>query len=336
MIGNLKVIAVHTAVWILYTSLAVVVYGYGNIYGYLFETILSYTISATIFYAHACWLLPRFFQRKKFGSYAASVICLFAYNFIIRYFFAFGLYPFLFQSASSATGAPLTRIIMIFSWQWLTFMLFSIGYWLSRRHIQTEKIARERERLQLEVAALKAQINPHFLFNTLNSFRIEAQHVLPEMSRSITSLITLLRSAFSSPEHDGMIPIEMEIKTVESLINIYQRRFPYMQLQYKKQLPNPCHFRIPPHILLTFVENAFKHGDFITEEKKLCIDINISETSLALFTFNKKDYRIDDEAHGIGMKYIIRQLENSFPGRYSLDIEDKEDDYTVHLKIKKQ
>lgn len=335
MSGKFRTIVIHLSVWIFYTIFAIIVYGYGHIYDAIWETSFSYIISASTFYMHAAWLLPKFFERKKTAAYIIGIGLLYTYNLAIRYFF-FVLYPSIFSIDSSVIGLPAARVIITFSWQWCTFMLFSTGYWLSGKLIQAEKIAREKERLQLEVAALKAQINPHFLFNTLNSFRIEAQPVLPEMSRSITSLITLLRSAFSNPEHDGMIPVEMEIKTVESLINIYQRRFPYIQLQYIKQLPDPCHFRIPPHILLTFVENAFKHGDFITEEKKLCIDINISETSLALFTFNKKDYRIDDETHGIGMKYIIRQLESSFPGRYTLDIEDKEDDYTVHLKIKKQ
>lgn len=338
---SLKAISIHILVWISYISYAVLVYGYDvGFKSVLYETSVTFSISATVFYLHALFLLPRFAERKSFIPYIAGVVLLFFYNFAIRYLFAFKIDPILFQRESSIQGLSVVKLLLLFSWYWFTFMLFSTGYWLANKLIRAERSARQkagleadREKLQLENAALRAQINPHFLFNTLDSFRIESEDTFPDMARSINALIDILRSTLSKPEADGLIPIEKEVRVVESLVNIYRRRFPSMFLQYSKNITTGCRFRIPPHALLAFVENAFKHGAYNDSNKKLRIELQVSEKGLQFHVYNKKNRRIKDESHGIGMQYITRQLDNNYHDRYTLNIIDGSDDYTVNLKI---
>lgn len=337
----LKIISLHVAVWVVYIAYAVLVYGYDvGLRNVLYETSVTFCISASIFYIHALYVLPRFAEKRRFGLYIAGVLLLLLYNFLLRYLFAFKIDPILFHRESSIQGYSVAKLALLFSWYWFTFMLFSTGYWLAGKLVRAERVAREKEtleaekeKLQLENAALRAQINPHFLFNTLDSFRIESEDTFPEMARSINALIDILRSTLSKPEPDGLIPLEKEIRVVESLVNIYRRRFPGMFLHYDNNMPEDCSFRIPPHALLAFVENAFKHGTFNDRSKQLRIVLEVSAAGLQFHVYNKKNRRIKDESHGIGMKYITRQLENNYHNRYLLNIIDGKDDYTVNLKI---
>lgn len=324
----------HVFAWATYTAVGIAVFGYRmGLKNAVPETLISFSISALIFYSHY-YVLKWTLGKKRRVRYVVSLIILLGVNFLLKLLFFTVLYSNVFnQPASSTTGISIVELFLSFTWQSITFFLFSAGYWFADELLKRIKLAHESDKLKLENAALRAQINPHFLFNTLDSFRIESKSILPEMSMSIASLIELLRSAFATPDDNGLVDLNKEVKVVDSLVNIYRRRFPYLQLQYRKDIPQENIFKIPPHVLLTFVENAFKHGDFTDSVKPLRIDLSASKKGLELRTFNKKDLGIKDDSHGIGMNYIVHQLENCYSGRYKLSVQDTEDEYNVNLKI---
>lgn len=329
----IKKMAWHVIAWATYTAIGIAVFGYRmGISNAVPETLISFSVSAFIFYAHY-YVLKRTLEKRKPVPYVIGLTILVAVNFLLKYFSFTTLYPYFFKKPSSIEGSPLTDLFLAYTWQSLTFFMFSAGYWFAAQLLRKRDQGHEYDKLQLENASLRAQINPHFLFNTLDSFRIESKHVLPEMSLSIASLIELMRSAFSTPDANGLINLDREVRAVESLINIYRRRFPYIHMLYKKEMPEAGHFLIPPHVLLTFAENAFKHGDYTDPVRPLRIELSVTETGLELLTYNKKEYRIMDESRGIGMKYIVRQLESTYEGRYELHIGDGDYDYSVRLKI---
>lgn len=339
MSQKFKVVALHICVWLLYTAFAVLVYGYDvGLRNVLYETVVSFCISASVFYLHACYLLPVLAERRKYLPYTIGMIVVLAYNFAIRYLFAFGIDPVLLRRSSSIAGYSLIKLVLVFSWYWFTFALFSLGYWFARRLLRMEKEARKREfseaeraRLQLENAALKAQINPHFFVNTMNAFRVEVEPLLPETARGIEAMILFMRSSMLQPDQQGTIALQEEIAAIESLITIYRRRFPNANIQYHNYIGE--HLRIVPHIFAAFVENAFKHGSFTRSEKPLSIKLEMEGNDLCFYVHNWKSRRIKDNSRGIGLKYIRRQLEDAFPSRYCLQIDDTDNEYTVSLKI---
>ncbi|WP_118950329.1 sensor histidine kinase [Taibaiella helva] len=338
--GKIRVVLLHTCVWLLYIAFAILVYGYDvGLHNVFYETVVSFCISASVFYLHAYYLLPVLAEKRKYLLYVIGMLIVLAYNFGIRYLFAFCIDPVVLHRSSSIAGYSLVKLVLVFSWYWFTFALFSLGYWLARRLVRVEKEARrkefseaERARLQLENAALKAQINPHFFVNTMNAFRVEVEPVLPETARGIEAMILFMRSSIMQPDGDGTIALAEEVAAIESLITIYQRRFPNANIRYSKEIGQQL--RIVPHIFAAFVENAFKHGSFTRKEKPLSIRLETIDNDLLFYVHNWKSRRIKDDSRGIGLKYIRRQLENAFADRYELAIENADTDYTVTLKIK--
>ncbi|WP_118976168.1 sensor histidine kinase [Taibaiella koreensis] len=338
--GKLKIVLVHICVWLLYIAFAILVYGYDvGLQNVLYETVVSFCISASVFYLHAYYLLPVLAEKRKYLLYVIGMLVTVLYNFGIRYLFAFCIDPVLLNRSSSIAGYSIVKLVLVFSWYWFTFALFSLGYWLARRLVRVEKEARrkefteaERARLQLENAALRAQINPHFFVNTMNAFRVEVAPMLPETAKGIEAMILFMRSSMMRPDGNGTIALDEEVAAIESLITIYQRRFPNANIRYHKEIEEDL--RIVPHIFAAFVENAFKHGSFTRREKPLTIELRTEDNDLLFHVHNWKSRRIKDDSRGIGLNYIRRQLEDAFAGRYELKIEDKDSDYTVSLKIK--
>lgn len=225
------------------------------------------------------------------------------------------------------------KLILVFCWYGVSFLLLSTGYWLARVLIKNERIRREQEKLKYEISFLRAQINPHFLFNTLGSFHAEAAKSNPDLAGAIKDLLEVLRGTLSKFDINGLSPIRKEGEIISSLAKIYKRRYPYMNLLSSVSIDADCEAQIPPHLLWTVVENVFKHGDYSDPNQPLTINLNATKKVITLITCNSKDGGETLESNGIGQKYIQEQLEQHFSKRYELMISDEPNLYTVDLKI---
>lgn len=331
-----NLVLVHISVWTLYIAFAIMVYGYGNNpKAAIYETTVSYLLSATLFYLHAEWILPAFFEKKKFKVYILMLILLYAYSLGIKYFFALVFDPWLFHTPSSIVALPRMKVFLVFSFQWFNFTLYSTGYWLANRLIKIERQLREKEKIELENTALRAKLNPHFLFNVLESFRIESEKILPGLSRSIGYLIHIIRSSITDSGPDGMIPLKREVKAIESYISIFKRRYPENHISYSAQILGKDEYRILPHILLEFVENAFKHGDYKDPNKKISIRLRVNDNDLHFQVSNKKRGNIESKRNmGIGLNNIKKHLHNGYKENHELLIQDTKENFQVDLKVK--
>jgi sensor histidine kinase YesM len=196
-----------------------------------------------------------------------------------------------------------------------------------------EKAAKDKEAAELENKALRAQINPHFLFNTLGYFYNEVSDLHPQVGEGIAALSDIMRSAIRKPDQDGLIPLEEEINNIEQLISIYELRYNNNVYISFTQKGDSSGLRILPHILNTLVENAFKHGELHTAEHPLTITLNITEGNIFFRINNKKRTGPKELSHGIGMTYIRTHLNSVYEGRYTLTIDDEDSFYTVSLHI---
>ncbi|MFA6059245.1 MAG: sensor histidine kinase [Taibaiella sp.] len=222
------------------------------------------------------------------------------------------------------------------------YILFASGYFYFQSSIQKqkdllkateEKAIKEKEAAELENKALRAQINPHFLFNTLGYFYNEVSDLHPRVGDGIAALSDIMRSAIRKPDKDGLIPLDEEINNIEQLISIYELRYNSSVYISFMQEGNSYGVRILPHILNTLVENGFKHGELHNAERPLTITLNISEGNIFFRINNKKRTGPKELSHGIGMTYIRTHLDSVYEGRYTLTIDDAESFYTASLNI---
>lgn len=333
-----RLTAYHIAFWLLYVTFAILTFGYKvGIFNVARETIVSYGISIGIFYCHYL-VLKAFMPNRRPILYLVSLAGLLAVNFTLKYLVFNVAWPYIFQVPSSASGGRAIDLLIIYTWQASTFLILSSAYWLAERLLRLERRARQREneearseKLLLENAALRAQINPHFLVNSLVHIAREAEEELPHVAEFASSLMTYTQSSIIVTDNKGMIDIDEEAAALEALIHIYQQRFPDAHIRYMRDFPSGL--RIVPHILTPFVENALKHGDFSRPDNAMLVFVDYTDGTLHFSSYNKKRRGPRDKSRGIGLSYVKRQLETAFKDNYNLVINDTSDYFLVELHI---
>lgn len=196
-----------------------------------------------------------------------------------------------------------------------------------------EKAKGEQKRLALENAQLRAQINPHFLFNTLSFFHSQVRKVLPETGAGIIALSEIMRSAIRQPDQDGKVPLAEEVANIEHLVHIYQLRHSNKAFIEFTRESSFVGLHILPHILITLVENALKHGEIRDPHDPLKIDLCISREQMHFRVYNRKCMGVKDPSHGIGIPFLRSQLAFAYPNQFSLDITDDVLYYRTSLHI---
>jgi two-component system LytT family sensor kinase len=261
------------------------------------ELIFFFTANVYLFYS-LYYFLRKFSAKSKYDllfSIGRLVIILLVF-FAIRHFIRYFLFAKYFD--------PMYADLPVHQWivsgvLWIgNYSLFAAGYFYFQSSIQKqkdllkateEKAAKDKEAAELENKALRAQINPHFLFNTLGYFYNEVSDLHPQVGEGIAALSDIMRSAIRKPDKDGLIPLEEEINNIEQLISIYELRYNNNVHISFTQEGDSNGLRILPHILNTLVENAFKHGELHNEEYPLTIGLNIAEGDLFFRINNKKE-----------------------------------------------
>lgn len=333
-----KIVAYHATFWVIFLACSILSFAYkGGLRNVYLETSFSVLSSISIAYLHYFFL--RICELKRnWKPYPFFLILLLVINSLLKYAIFNILWPLIFHHNSTAAELSATDLVAIFSWQLFQFLVFSWGYWMAERLLRLQIDARLKDQtiakknlLELENAALRAQINPHFFINTLNMFRTECMDKLPETAEGIGALTEFLGSSIVKPDASGKIPLYREIAAIESLLDIFKRRFSKMRLNYVNDLPLNGIFTIVPHVLVTFVENALKHGYYM--EESLVIKLCHKNNELVLYVHNRKGTRIRDDSRGIGLAYIRQQLETHYKDHYQLDISNENDYYTITLEI---
>ena len=195
---------------------------------------------------------------------------------------------------------------------------------------EAEKRQLIEEKKNSELQALKTQINPHFIFNSLNNIYSLVYQNSDKSLPAIEELSQLLRYSTKDLEKD-FIPLSKEIGYLESLIELEKLRIKNPELLIiNKKVSNPNH-NISPMLLVPFVENAFKHGDL--SEKGFILDIKEENEMLTFQLSNFKKQGSKDSFSGIGIANVKKRLEILYPKKYELNITETETQYSVDLKI---
>ncbi len=194
-----------------------------------------------------------------------------------------------------------------------------------------------QQKLETELKFLKSQINPHFLFNSLNNLyglALKKSDKTPESILKLSSLLSYMLYECDSPK----IPLEKEIGLLNDFIGLEKLRYGNrLELQFTIN-GDVEGIEVAPMLLFPFVENSFKHGASNEIEKAwININININPTMIALMVENKKSNlgsnTSKEDLEGIGLKNVKRQLDLLYPSKYELEIENKDESFKIILKL---
>jgi two-component system, LytTR family, sensor kinase len=247
-----------------------------------------------------------------------------------------------FQEAVQQKLTPkviiLSYVISFILFSAITFFITYIVYLLDEKKqraiLEKQKTELEIEKAHANLNFLKAQINPHFLHNTLNYLYAKSIPYSAELSEGILTLSEIMRYALTDNlPKDGKALLKDEIEHVRNVIRINQLRFSNnlkVDLEVKGVINGA---RIIPFVLITIVENAFKHGDIKSNEHPVRFTLDINNGNLHFYSRNKKKTGPKEISTGIGLDNIKKRLELAYAGNYVLDIQDEQDFYTTRLSI---
>ncbi len=197
---------------------------------------------------------------------------------------------------------------------------------------ENEKSELEKQKLTAELAFLKSQINPHFLFNSLNNIYSLAYRKSDATPNAILKLSEIMRYMLYE-SNESRVLLSKEIVYLKSYIELQKLRFKgdgYVVLEVEGEIDD---LRILPLVLISFVENAFKHGLATEENDPIQINISVFEHNLIFTVKNLKSDANKDETGGIGLANVKRRLDLVYPDCYKLSVENQERHYLSELYL---
>ena len=310
---------------------------------YFLEELPGLPSAMLIAYVNMYVLFPRFFNKKKYLAYCAgALLLLFAASVLSRVLTERVIEPVFFPEE--------THFEDIFVW----YMLFKGMLWflspvllltlvirIFKQWFEQEQLHQEiaREKLNAELNFLKAQVHPHFLFNTLNNLYSLTLQASPAAPLTVLKLSELM-SYMLYDSQSAIVPLNKEIRHIQNYIELET-------IRYGKRLDISVNVsgdisdkNIAPLLLIPFAENAFKHG-VSNETDNVWVTIDIKEKAGWLNVKVENSHTNDepattdkDAAGGIGLQNVLRRLSLLYPDSHRLELKKEPGRYTVDLKIK--
>ena len=211
-------------------------------------------------------------------------------------------------------------------------MNIGVKLYFKQREDQSHLADLERQNLSQQLEFLKYQINPHFMMNTLNNIHALVDIDPEEAKETIVELSKIMRFVLYEGSKQ-LVPLSRELVFLENYIRLMWKRVSD-QVQISVDLPSKVsEHEVPPLLLITFVENAFKHGVSYQQASFIEISVKLSDEWLSFTCRNSKVPQSQKQAGGVGLQNARQRLELIYGTRYSLDIKDEAESYNVSLKI---
>lgn len=242
-----------------------------------------------------------------------------------------------FSDSEPNPGGEQRRDHIDFTGLFIFIMIVALGIAIEITHewrlTEQRAMLAETGKATAELSFLKAQINPHFLFNTLNNIYALAVSNSGHTADSIMKLSNIMRYVTDEISED-FVPLQNELDCINDYIELQRLRTGSKTQIDFSVTGQPENRNIAPLILMTFVENMFKHGVSKQKEYKLQIKITIEKNSISLFCrnpiFSNKE---SANRKGIGISNTKQRLEQIYPGKYVLNISNENELYTVNLTL---
>jgi LytS/YehU family sensor histidine kinase len=200
---------------------------------------------------------------------------------------------------------------------------------------EKQKKEMENEKLNSELAFLKSQVNPHFLFNILNNICSLARKKSDNTEDAIIQLSRIMRYMLYDSK-DEKVSLEKEVEYLQNYIDLQRLRISdsvVISFTIEGDINGKM---VEPMLLIPFVENAFKHGVSYLDESNIEINLKIDQDVLHFRVENYRVKKIDNpvqQESGIGLKNVLRRLDLLYPGSHIINIEETATKYIVNLYI---
>ncbi len=300
----------------------------------LLASFINLVVAIATVYTFNYYLIPKILLKnkwKKFIAFAFVAIVLFFY---IELLLTLILVVKLLYDGYSLFPEMVDVAMLFFNMFFIVFIAIAIKFYKrwSEKDFREQKV--KKEIVEAELQMLKTQINPHFLFNTLNSIYVLAMKNSDQTATMVMRLSNMLDYILYKIDAHR-IPVSTEIKIIENYIELEKIRFSNrVNLSFNPGYKSKD-IQIPPMLIIPFIENAFKHGVAKSLEKSW-INISIQETGqmMNIAVSNSKGQNpTKSEIGGIGLANVKKRLEILFHDNYILDISEKINTYEVFLSI---
>ncbi|MFP4471208.1 MAG: sensor histidine kinase [Bacteroidales bacterium] len=306
---------------------------YTNLLSEIFE--LPVLILASYFTGY--YLLQHHFIQKKYLSFFLWLITsAIFFALLLRSLIYFAELPLFYPDYLSQY--PNFFHFNIF--QHIFYIYTTVGIFFTIRlvkhllRIQQSKSHLERQNMKSELALLRTQVNPHFLFNTLNNINTLVKKDPDKANQSIIKLSGIMRYMLFEAQQDRVL-LENELEHLESYIDLQRIRLENEDYIDFKVEGNPAGIEIPPMLFIPFVENMFKHGSKSQQPPAFYIYMKITGKAIIFKSENPVKTRTQhpENDHGIGIQNVKRRLEMLYPDRHLLEIHCENAIFKVYLRI---
>jgi two-component system, LytTR family, sensor kinase len=333
----------HLLFWAVYVSFFGLLYGsyIDDYYNAFMVELVELPFKMALVYFNMYYLMPRYLLEKRYLEFFVYLLLLMGAIGAMMQFvlLPFIIHPFFCPVTCTKDNFTVFRFIKnmvnVSYLVSITAVIALLKNWYSH-----QKAAQNltQDKLEAELKVLKAQIHPHFLFNTLNSLyslTLKKADNAPEVVLKLSGLMDYMLHDANATK----VPLVKELDYIKNYISLERIRYgERVDVQFA-ETGNIAGKQIAPLILLPFVENAFKHG-VSTETKNawVRIDVKVTENKLVLLVENckcndKATNNTRDLATGIGLKNLQRRLELLYEDKYELEMEDDQDSYAARLEL---
>lgn len=295
-----------------------------------FYALLFHIPLAFLVYFNLRLLIPRLLQQNKYLLYFISAIVLVGLTYLVHELTFELLLPLLPTEFYMVSFTEWEVLIAIF----LIYLVLTTLLKLSKSWYKLQQV--EKEKLSIELNSLKAQVNPHFLFNSLNSIYSMALAKSEQTAETVLELSSLLRYMLYEVSEEK-VDLGKEVEMIENYLELQKLRADEstrVNFEVKGDLEGR---KVAPLLFFPLIENAFKHGvkgvsDAAFVEMKLAVNDELQ------FEIRNNKGKIDDmeggKYGGIGLENVKRRLALIYPQQHELKIEETDNEFTVKLKLK--
>lgn len=306
---------------------------------------------AILFYSHTYYIFPYWYQQKKYALYAIFLFAFLALVFLVQPFDKLVGMPgrgefhpepphgeFPDMPGAPPRHGPFARHGMHFDIVSIILYFLTLALSIAIINIRQLRISREKmmqaetKKAQAELSYLKAQINPHFLFNTLNNIYALASGNHENTAPAVLKLSNILRYVTDEISED-FVALEKEVACIKDYIDLQQLRLSSKTSVDFQTSGDFSKSIIPPMVLMTFIENAFKFGISTHEESVITIKIEATGNKVNFLCRNRIFDTRNKERTGIGLANTKQRLDYHYQQNYELHTDEAEGYYTVRLRI---
>ncbi|BAV07588.1 Histidine kinase [Filimonas lacunae] len=270
------------------------------------------------------WILHRLYPARRI----VRIVLLITVSVAVLFFMHYGVARLQYGATLRLRYYFLNTLFYIGVYLFYGILFYFTGYAHDKEMEQKDLLLQNR---QSELSFLRSQVNPHFLFNSLNNIYSLVYENSPKALPAIAGLSQLMR--YMLYDGNDRVPLQKELDYIKQYIELQGIRFEHAITTRVHVSGETGQVHIPALLLIAFVENAFKHGDFAEGSEGLVITVYSSLQKTQFYCRNQKGHGPKDAGGGIGLVNVKRRLELLYPGKHLLEIEDIPDSFTIHLEL---